>query len=63
MSLYQITAPHFCAGVVTATRKEVETVVHAAPVLKWAVGKPFEYLLCYCLRKRWQVTSDLSEHG
>lgn len=49
--LYRVTAPHFCAGFVAARG----SVVGAAPILHWAVGKGVAWLLTYSERKGWQV--------
>lgn len=49
--LYQITAPHYCAGVVV----EGGVCREAAPILHWAVGKPWPWLLSYFARKKFGV--------
>jgi hypothetical protein len=52
MMLYRITAPHFCAGLVTDLPGRVVT---AAPILRWAVGKTVAELFQYCHKKRWRM--------
>lgn len=54
-SLYRIEAPHFVAGFETATRGDVERVIDAAPILKWAIGKTAGDAIGYCVRKGWKV--------
>ena len=49
--LYQVTAPHFCAGIVVDEYKCLE----AAPILGWAVGRQRSYLRRYFKRKGWIV--------
>jgi hypothetical protein len=51
--LYQITAPHFTAGIVTNL---AGTTVEAAPILAWTRGKTVSEITQYCVRKRWVVT-------
>lgn len=51
MTLLQITAPHFCAGLVIERGRCVE----AAPILGWAVTRDESYLRAYFARKRWKV--------
>lgn len=52
MTLYQITTSYFCAGVEVNSAR---FVVRAAPILAWAVGKPFYQLQNWCLRKQGRV--------
>lgn len=49
--LYRVTAPHFCAGFVAVRG----SVVGAAPILSWAVGKDLPWVLAYLRRKGWAV--------
>lgn len=49
--LAQITAPHFCAGIILRD----DYVVDAAPILRWMVGKSRDYVRSYCARKNWTV--------
>ena len=49
--LFQVTAPHFCAGLVV----DGDRVVRAAPILRWTVGKNRAYLREYFTRKGWRV--------
>jgi hypothetical protein len=48
--LVQVTAPHFCAGLVL---DETGTVVEAAPILGWTVGKHWRELRPYFAKRRW----------
>lgn len=50
--LYQVTAPHFCAGIVLSNSG---FVTEAAPILKWTIGKSENYLADYFKRKGWKV--------
>lgn len=50
--LAQVTAPHFCAGIVM----ENDVCTDAAPILRWAVGKPRAELRQYFARKGWRVS-------
>lgn len=52
MTLYQITAPHFCAGVVVG---KYDCIMKAAPILKWAIGTHIDSFLSYCSKKNWKV--------
>jgi hypothetical protein len=49
--LFQVTAPHFVAGLVV----DAGRVVRAAPILAWTVGKTRDHLRPYFRRKRWEV--------
>lgn len=49
--LWQVTAPHFCAGLETVS----DVVTLAAPILAWTVGKPRAWLRVYFKNKGWQV--------
>ena len=48
--LVQVTAPHFCAGIVIENGKSVK----AAPILAWTLGKDWGYLQRYFERKNWK---------
>lgn len=48
---YQIKAPHFTAGLVV----EVNTVVRAAPILSYAIGRSFDWLKSYVEHRGWQI--------
>ena len=49
--LYQITAPHFCAGFI-----RVNGVVGvAAPIIKYMVGWPIGKVRRYCEMKGWRL--------
>lgn len=50
-TLWRITAPHYTAGLITVGTR----CVHAAPILRWAVGKELDYLIRYFHRKRFKV--------
>lgn len=47
--LVQVTAPHFCAGIVLKNG----VVTEAAPILKWTIGKQKEWLSTYFKQKGW----------
>ena len=47
---YQITAPHFCAGMLVKDG----VIVRAAPIIKWAVNRTWPQLTHYLRRKRWK---------
>ena len=47
---YQITAPHFCAGL----RVDDGVVREAAPIIRWAVGRTWPQLTHYLRHKRWR---------
>jgi hypothetical protein len=50
-TLWQITAPHFCAGLIIRDgRCRV-----AAPILGWCLGNNWPFLLSYFQRKGWDV--------
>ena len=49
--MYEITAPHYCAGLIVKDG----VVVEAAPILRWAIGKAFTNVLSYFIRKQYRV--------
>lgn len=49
--LVQVTAPHFCAGLVLVDDRCIE----AAPILKWAIGKRADELRRYFAKKGWRA--------
>ena len=49
LGLVQVTAPHFCAGIVL----DGPTVVEAAPVVHYMRGWPASRAVAYCRRKGW----------
>jgi len=51
MTLLQITAPHFCAGIII----DNYICVKAAPILKWAINKNTPFLFEYFKWKGWKV--------
>ena len=48
----QITAPHFCAGIVLLDSE----VVHVAPIVKYMLGWSRDKVRSYCREKKWKVT-------
>lgn len=52
MTCYQITAPHFCAGLIVT---DGGAVVQAAPILRWACGKSWDYVRRWAERKGYEV--------
>lgn len=50
-TLVQVTAPHFCAGLVF----QGLICTEAAPILKWAVNKNRAWLWPYFERKGWKA--------
>lgn len=53
-SLWQVTAPHFCAGVIVG---EDGIIKRAAPILRYVEGKRLQWLKTYCQHKRWEINS------
>jgi hypothetical protein len=54
MKLYQITAKHFCAGVIV----EEDKIIKAAPILAWSIGKSWRWFDAYCTRRMdWKVVN------
>jgi len=49
--LYQVTAPHFCAGIIVIDN----IVIKAAPILRWMIDKNVDYLTEYCKKKKWEI--------
>ena len=49
--LFQITAPHYCAGLIVRGR----FVVDAAPILQWCIGKSRPEVMNYFARKGFSV--------
>ena len=54
-ALIRVQAPHFVAGAVMTEDK----IVHAAPIIRWMVGKKRDYLRRYCKRKGWEIRAFL----
>lgn len=50
-TLAQITAPHFCAGIVMRG----DRCTDAAPILRWAVGKTRDELRAYFTSRGWRA--------
>lgn len=59
--LVQVTAPHFCAGLVL----EDDRVIDAAPILRWAIGKGRDELRAQLQQKRWKaiVVTEGGQHA
>lgn len=51
MALYQITAPHFCAGITT----HKDRVDNGAPIVRYMDGWPLSRVEEYCRKKDWQL--------
>lgn len=49
--LIRITSPYYVAGLII----ENEKCIHAAPILKWAVGKDAQYLVGYFTKKNFKI--------
>ena len=50
--LFQVTAPHFCAGIVVSYGR----IVRAAPILRrTANGRLFSWFETHCKAKRWDI--------
>jgi hypothetical protein len=49
--LYQVTAPHFCAGIIVADG----FIIKAAPILRWAYDRSLNAFEDYCVKKCWGV--------
>ena len=50
--MIRISAPHFVAGVVL----ENNTVVRAAPILKYMMGWSWRQVRHYCICKHWTIS-------
>lgn len=50
-TLWQITAPHFTAGVVA----EAGTVTEAADIVRYMIGRSLEWVQQYARGKRWRM--------
>ena len=51
--LWQITAPHFCAGLVVDLQSNV--IVEVAPILGWALHRSWQATRSYFERRGWRV--------
>lgn len=49
MTIISVDAPHFNAALIV----ERDYVIDAAPILRWAIGKPWDEVKAYFARKRW----------
>jgi hypothetical protein len=38
--LYRVTMPYYCCGFLVRNLRGVLTITEAAPIMKWATGKP-----------------------
>lgn len=56
-TLYQITAPHFTAGL----EAKADLVTHAAPIIRYMTGWPVERVGSYCATKRWTMAKVAAE--
>lgn len=52
MTLAQITAKHFCAGIVL---DEADKVTEAAPIVRYMTGWNRDRVRAYCTSKGWAV--------
>lgn len=52
LELVRIMAPHFVAGVLVDDNMRVAV---AAPILRWAVHRPIDWLASYCRGKGWGI--------
>lgn len=52
--LWQVAAPHFCAGVIVGADGIIK---RAAPILRYVEGKRLQWLKTYCQHKRWEINS------
>ena len=52
-ALYAVDAPHFYAGVIV----NGPTIIFAAPILRWAVGRRWSWFQGYARRKGWKIVS------
>ena len=55
--LYQVTARHFCAGILV----NKGTIVQAAPILKWCESHEFDNFRLYCRKRYWAII-DVDKH-
>lgn len=54
--LVQITAPHFCAGLVLIPHAEFESLIvyQTPPILKYMIGWHESKIRIYCRKKNWK---------
>jgi hypothetical protein len=57
--LFQIKAPHFCAGGEIKNR----IIIKAAPIIKYMIGWKAEKLSDFCKRKKWDIKSHVVQNG
>ena len=48
--LLRVTAPHFVAGAIWVNKE----CVHAAPIIKWMIGKPAIEVKAYLDKRKWK---------
>lgn len=51
-TIVQITAPHFCAGIIF----NGNMIIDFAPILRWYRGRSYYWLRKYCEKKKWKFT-------
>jgi hypothetical protein len=52
--LLRVVAPHFVAGAVWEKHSDEWRCTHAAPILRWMIGKPPGHVLDVLLRKGYE---------
>jgi len=57
--LYYVDLSYACYGVIVRHEK----VIHAAPIARWAIGKPFAELVRFIKRKRGTVIQCKNQHN
>lgn len=50
-TLARVEAPHFVAGFVVAEGR----CIKAAPIIRYFVGKPSDWIRDYCRQKKWKA--------
>jgi hypothetical protein len=59
MTLWQVTTPSSCAGILVSGA----TIVDTAPILGWARGKPIMWFAAYCRRRKWRIIQVTEAHS
>lgn len=55
--LVRVVAPHFVAGMLVERGDDgVERITHAAPILRWAVGKSRQSMQVYFALRGWRAS-------
>jgi len=57
ITTYRIVAPYYVADLV----KDEDTIVQTAPILKWAIGKSWEFVREYLQRKGYTIEPVIDE--